>query len=127
MGVQYQGSERRRFKRAYVETDLFYSAAVEPEVKMKTKGRTETASLVDLGEGGLAFVGDVEVARDTKMQLSFKLDTKEGKSAKIQAVGIVRYCFLQGDYKSYRIGLEFTKIGKAAKQAIAAFVRDCKS
>ena len=124
MAAQYQGNERRKFNRAYVQTDLFYCAEYSPAVETKTKGKSETAALVDLGEGGIAFVCRTELAKDTKIQVAFELNTQEGKRIKVRALCIVRYCFLQGDYKSYRIGLEFVKIDRAAKQAIIAFVRD---
>lgn len=124
MTAQNPKNERRKYGRAYVTTDLFFSVRYAPDVRMKVRGKAETGVMADLGEGGIAFVSGVEVARDTNLDVSFELEKQGGKSVKIKARGIVRYCFLQGDFESYRIGLEFTKITQTAKQAIAAFVKD---
>jgi hypothetical protein len=124
MSESSYGVDRRRCERALLKTDLFYSLEAFPEVKAQSGTLREIASLVDLGERGIGFVSESEFIKDSKMEVSFDLALRSGKNFKVQAVGVVRYCFLQADYKTFRVGLEFTKIKGDAKRNIVEYVRE---
>lgn len=123
----FWGVERRRSARALLKTDLFYSVEHPPELKMNLRDRIETATLVDLGEGGLGFVSDTELPQDTRLEITFKIRSDERGDVEIRATGVVKYCFPQYDYSSFRVGLEFTGIDQDTKGLIQEYVKNFKA
>ena len=123
----FWGVERRRAARALLKTDLFYSVEPPPEVKMQFQDRSETACLVDLGEGGIGFVSEAELPQNTKLDITFKLNSKEQGDVEIHVSGVVKYCFPQGDYSTFRVGLEFTDMDQDTKGLILEYVKNFKA
>lgn len=120
------GAERRKFARVPLIVDFYYKVERPPEIRMKIGDRTESAFLMDMSEGGIGFVSGIELPEGTELDITFNLVIKEAANPKIQAVGTVRHCTLQPDSRTYRIGLEFTKIEEGEKELIAQYVRSIR-
>jgi c-di-GMP-binding flagellar brake protein YcgR len=118
------GAERRKFSRVPLIVDCYYKVERPPEIKMKVGDRTETAYLMDMSEGGIGFISGIELPEGTELDITFNLVIKDAANPKIQAVGIVRYCTPQPDSRTYRIGLEFTKMEAGEKELIAQYVKN---
>ncbi len=127
MEDSFWGIERRKSERALLKTDLFYSVENPPAVKMDLSGKSDTVTLVDLGVGGLGFVAKQELPQNTELEVSFLLETKGQGNIEIKASGKVVYCFPQGDFATYRVGLEFTKIEDTTKALISEYVKNFKA
>ena len=118
--------EKRRFRRVPLDVDLFYEVSRLPDVRLKTKAPETTTRLVNICEGGIAFVSSLELAISTELRITFHLFAEKAESSKISAIGEVRYCILRGDYKTYQVGVEFTKIKKSDRKLIADYVETQK-
>jgi len=114
--------ERRRFKRACLNVELFYKVIRLPGGSSQTADKQNTTYLVNIGEGGLAFVSGSQLSVGADLEVTFNFVLDGHRDIKIGAVGQVRYCILMGDYKRYQVGFEFTKIDEADRKLIADFV-----
>jgi len=132
MGRQWQGQERRRFKRAVLSADARIKITAVPDGPPPEEGpppeggdspaEEQTAKILNIGEGGLAFLSANEMAADTQLEATFSF-VFHGRKERLFTVGCrVCYCLLRGDYKTYQTGCEFTRIGEADKKLISDYV-----
>jgi c-di-GMP-binding flagellar brake protein YcgR len=115
--------ERRRFRRASLNTELLYKVVRTHEGGAPAQEAERTTSLTNISSGGVAFLSDVDVPVRTGLEVKFRFDLKGHGELTIAAAGDVRYCIQRGDYRSYQVGIEFTRIAEADARFIADYVR----
>jgi len=123
MSSFWQKKERRRFKRVSLGGDLFYRVVRVPGESAVTSEKEGTAHLINIGEGGLAFMSDAQIPCDTAFEVAFHFLVDGRRDIKIKAAGRARYCLLMGDYKRYQVGIEFTQLDDADRKFIVDYVR----
>jgi len=114
--------ERRRFKRASLSVELFYKVIHVPEGSAPIAEKENTTYLINIGEGGLAFVSGSQLSAGVDLEVIFNFVLAGRRDLKITAVGQVCYCILMGDYRRYQVGIEFTKIDEVDRKFISDFV-----
>ena len=117
------GRDRRRFQRTSLSTEIFYRVVGAPEGEAPQAEKENMAYLFNVSEGGLGFMCGSQVPAGASLEVAFNFLLDGCRNLKITAVGLVRYCFLMGDYKRYQVGIEFTSINDADKKFIADYVR----
>ncbi len=117
------GRDRRRFKRVSLSTEVFYRVVGAPEGEAQQAERESMAYLCNISEGGLGFMSGSQVPAGASLEVAFNFLLDGCRNLKITAVGLVRYCFLMGDYKRYQVGIEFTNVNDADKRFIADYIR----
>jgi len=106
--------ERRRFKRAVLRTDMIFMLA-------SLKGEVE-GHILNISQGGAAFTSEVEVPVATEITVTFHFVLDADRDIAVVAKAQVRYCVMEGDYKRYQVGVEFTEICAADKDLIGTYV-----
>lgn len=117
------GLERRKYLRVPVDLHIVYAVNAPAQVKMKIAGKEEAATMINISEGGMAFIADHELPETTKLDIRFHVQRRQGPSTVITCVGQVCYSFLLADYHRYHTGIEFVMIRDAQKRLIADFIR----
>lgn len=125
MQNQYQGKERRKYRRFKADLTVFYRPDQPIDAHLRTLERDTHATMVDIGEGGMCIVTDMELTVKTNLHIRFALvDTQEESTSfygAIEVLGEVRYCNKLGS-NSYRIGISFEKMDKINRLEIAHFL-----
>ena len=117
------GMERRRYPRVPLDLDVVYTVNAPPEVKFRIAGEERNATMLNISEGGMAFITDHELPEMTKLDISFHIRLRNGRRSVINCVGQVCYSFLLADYHRYHMGIEFISICDKEKRLIVDFVR----
>jgi c-di-GMP-binding flagellar brake protein YcgR len=115
--------ERRRFPRVPLDIDLNYKVNRLPDVRMKTDSVEDTSHLINISEGGIAFVSPVDMPVSTGLDLTFNLIAGKARKSKIMVKGETRYSILRADYRTYQVGVEFIKIKASDRKHIAFYVK----
>ncbi len=127
----YSGQERRRFKRVKLGVSLVYRKDAPMDVNVRSSNIESKAKMLDLGEGGLAILTDVNIPVSTVLWVKFTLSKAENKSVSyygnMELLGEVRYSVpVEGN--NYRLGISFVNIKEKLKVDITNFmisVEDC--
>ena len=122
MGDLPPGFERRRFTRLPLVFDPQYRREEGPELRIGSGESAETGRLVDISIGGVGFVSPIEFMKGALTEVTFDLILKDGRSFRIQAQGVVRFCGASSTTGLYRIGLEFAGITQAQQDAIRSYI-----
>lgn len=122
---KYSGKERRKFKRVELGLTLIYRKDAPLEVNIRSSDMESRAKMLDLGEGGLSILTDVNIPLSTVLWIKFTLSKIENKSVSyygnMELLGEVRYCTAVGD-NNYRVGISFINVRDNLKVDIANFV-----
>jgi hypothetical protein len=119
----WQKKEKRRFRRVSLSADLFYRVMRVSGESAGASEKEDTVPLINISEGGLSFMADVQIPCDTAFEVTFHFLVDGRRDIKIKAEARARYCLLMGDYKRYQVGTEFTRIDDADRKFIADYVR----
>jgi c-di-GMP-binding flagellar brake protein YcgR len=117
------GIERRKHSRVPVDLNVAYRVKSPAQVKIKIAGAEKDATVVNISEGGMAFIADHELPEMTKLDIRFHIQLRGGRESVISCVGQVCYSFLLADYQRYHTGIEFIMIHDKEKRLIADLVR----
>ncbi|MDD5255675.1 MAG: PilZ domain-containing protein [Candidatus Omnitrophica bacterium] len=121
----FQGSDRRRFKRARVSLTVVYRVNEPLSARMLTSDKEVQATVVDLSEGGMAAITNYPITSGTVLLIRFTLFKVDKDDVSfygpVEITGEVRYNILL-DKDQYRLGIEFIKIDDQDRREIASFV-----
>lgn len=121
--MDVQDQNKRKFERVPLDVDLYFRVNKPPEVRLKIQDIIKIGHALDISEGGMSFLLDAEVLKGTEVEINFNLIIGEIHNPKIEVKGEVRYCFPRDPEKSFRIGVQFTKIDANDKILIASYVK----
>ena len=121
--------EYERRKHARVEASFFVVYRVnEPlSAQMMVNNRQVQALMLDLSEGGMAFISEYDLPKGTIISMEFTLinEAVQDSENRIKTLHIDgQACYsgrAEGD--EYRLGINFTRMDKKAKEIIANFVK----
>lgn len=121
----YSGQERRRFKRVKLGVSLIYRKDAPMDVNVRSSNIDSRAKMLDLGEGGLAILTDVNIPVATVLWVKFTLSKAENKSVSyygnMELLGEVRYSVPE-EGNTYRVGISFVNIKDKLKVDITNFL-----
>lgn len=121
----YNGAERRKFKRVNVNFTAVFRIDKPIYVRMLVGNREVEGVLLDLSEGGVCILARFDIPAATVLLIKFVLidvhSFGEKRIAKMDVVGEVRYNMLFGK-DEHRLGICFTQISEKDKKTIAEFV-----
>lgn len=119
----FSGVERRRAKRVRVSLSVIYRVNEPLTVRLLTANQEIKASILDLGEGGMAIMTDYDIPLQTVLIMRFtlfKIDKDDVSFyGPVEITGEVRYNTKEGGQS--RLGVKFIKIEEDDKREIANF------
>lgn len=122
---KYPDTERRKFKRVKLGITLIYRKDTPLDVKVRSSDMESRAKMIDLGEGGVSILTDVNIPAATILWIKFTLSKVENKSVSyygnMELLGKVSYC-TPVENNSYRVGIAFIDVKDKLKVDIANFV-----
>ncbi len=122
---KYSGAERRKFKRVELGLTLIYRKDAPLDVNVRSSDIESRAKMLDLCEGGLSIVTDVNIPVSTVLWVKFTLSKVENKGVNyygnMELLGEVRYCTAVGE-NNYRVGIAFVNMNDKVKVDVANFV-----
>lgn len=127
MENKYTGNDRRRSKRIKVPSLIVFYRKDEPlEVRVRTLEKESQASMIDISEGGVSILSEVNMVVGTNISIRFTLSKIEKESVgffgRIEVAGEVRNSVLV-EKDSYRVGIAFINLDEVSKREIANFVQ----
>ena len=123
---KYPSPERRKFKRVKANFIVTYKVNRPLQVRMMI-GHNEVKSLMlNLSEGGMAFLTNYNLPAATLLSMRFVLINESAVSAEerikqIKVDGEVRYS-TPAEGGKYRLGICFTQISDGDQRTIADFI-----
>ena len=128
--TEYGGKDRRRFKRVRVGVTVVYRKDAPLDVRIRNSDLESQAKMLDLSEGGMALVTNIEIPISTIMWVRFTLTKAEGKAINfygdIELLGKVCNSVSVGE-NSYRLGIEFFEVKEKVINDIRNFVNALES
>ncbi len=120
------GKERRKFGRVQVSLSIVYRKDESPEVRIRSGDKEASASMIDISEGGIGIISELQVASRTNLWIRFTLSKAEQKGISffgtVEVLGEVCYCEQISEF-AYRMGISFVKVDERSRKDIANFVR----
>lgn len=127
----YRGDDRRKFRRIRVNLNVIYHRSGAFEVSVRNLDRENLAVMLDISEGGIAIITDLQIPVNTVIMVKF-LFNSNGKVVsldfygRIEVLGQVRYSsFVKKDV--YRIGIAFIKLDETNRNKIHKFITICEN
>ena len=122
----YTGSDRRKLKRLAATFIVIYKADSPLHVRMMIGNRDIHAIMLNLSEGGMAFITNYNIPQGTRLSIQVILINEkavkdEERVRPMQINGEIRYN-IRGEKKEHRLGICFTQISDEYRRAIANFV-----
>ncbi len=125
MAEEPKGSERRQFKRYSVNLTVSYREREPLDVRVKTADRETQATMVDIGEGGMCILTDLNVAVATVLFIRFALMETEQEGTRyygtVEVNGKVCYNIAAGN-GMYRLGIAFSNLDEIDRFEIRHFL-----
>ena len=126
MDFEYNGPERREFRRLQVNFIATYRVDKPWQVLTKVGAKEFDAIMLDLGEGGAGILTHNEIPVATTLSIKFTLSNpytfRDRQTRPISVIGDV--CYVKLLKKSERrLGVNFTNIAKDDRIAIANLVK----
>lgn len=122
---KYPDTERRKFKRVKLGITLIYRKDTPLDVKVRSSDMDSRAKMIDLGEGGVSILTDVNIPAATILWIKFTLSKVENKSVSyygnMELLGKVSYC-TPVENNNYRVGIAFIDVKDKLKVDIANFM-----
>lgn len=115
MDSQYEGFERRRYKRIPARFNVSYSVLQPQEAFLFFGDKKINAVTQDISEGGMAIVTDCDIPELSTLSINFDF------TRPMQVQGEVRYNVTLSP-STHRLGVCFIDIKKSDRSAIANFV-----
>ncbi|MFA5363483.1 MAG: PilZ domain-containing protein [Candidatus Omnitrophota bacterium] len=128
MAIGYNGPERRQSKRVRVNLSVMYRTKGALDVCIQTERGEFSATMVDIGEGGLAILTGAELDRSSLIWVKFTLLKPNENQVSfdffglVECLGEIRDTTLLSD-GCYRVGIAFTRIDEDCKKDIARFIQ----
>lgn len=124
MSKEYQGVERRRFKRLKVDFAVSYLIREPMDVSMHVGGQKTKTIMFDLSEDGMAVKSYYEIPQGALLLISFSLLYAGGggdikQEMEIEGRVVNRLALPE---KAFRYGIHFEKIKPDDRRAIADFI-----
>ncbi len=116
-------ADRRKHPRIACDFDIRYRLNDQPDVRVRLDEHEKPASMVNISQGGLAFVTDSPLCEGEELTIKFNFEAA-GQSRSISVVGRVCYCIGLADQQSCRVGIEFIGLKDADQEAIAGLIRE---
>lgn len=128
--AEFIGKERRRFKRVKVGVTVVYRKDAPLDVRIRNSDLESQAKMLDLSEGGMALVTNIDIPISTIMWVRFTLTKAEGKAINfygdIELLGkVCNSVLIEGD--SHRLGIEFIEVKEKVISDIRNFVNALES
>lgn len=124
----YDGAERRKFKRMKVEFSVTYLVQQPLEVVMRVGDKKVQAAMLDLSEEGMAIKTEHDIPQGTQLQIGFILlyafTPYENIMQDMQIEGVIVNRAALSD-RTFRLGVQFTKIKPEDRKAVIDFVAHC--
>ena len=121
-----KGKENRRHSRLRVNLSVVYRIDRPAKVRLTIGNKEIRATMLDLSEGGISFLTDHDLPRNSLLQIKFTLFTLEKDDVSfygpIAITGEVRYNMpLSGS--EYRIGILFRQLEEEDRKEIISFIK----
>lgn len=128
--MEYSGVERRKYRRVKVGLTVVYRKNKDPDVLIRDDKGENAASMIDIGEGGLAIITAVNVPVDTELSIKFALFEAVGQKGEFygdfELLGKVSSnVIVEKDF--HRLGIAFQGINDKIRADIANFVTAIES
>lgn len=122
----FWGRDRRRFVRLKVNLDVTFQAETPLSLRAMLAGRSVNATVLDIGQGGMALLTDYNIPAEAVLVLRFMLFKTDRAglvsfSDPVEIVGEVRSSFLM-ENGQYRLGICFKSLRQGASAEINDFV-----
>jgi c-di-GMP-binding flagellar brake protein YcgR len=119
-------SENRQFRRIRVNMAVVYRVDRPAKARLTIGAKELRATMVDLSEGGISFLGNYDLAVNSLLQMKFTLFNLEKEDVSfygpMEITGEVRYCMPLGG-SEFRIGILFKQIAEQDRQEIVNFLK----
>jgi c-di-GMP-binding flagellar brake protein YcgR len=130
MDKQYNGLERRRFKRIRVNFTVVYNVNSPLLIRLMVGNKEIYTIAIDVSEDGMAIYSNYELPGSTIVTIKFvMLDDMaikaEDRRKSIEVKGEVTSCVLTKE-RSYRLGIHFIDISAVDRCFLANFVKKTK-
>lgn len=113
----YGGAERRNSKRVRMNCTVIYRTNEPPVSRFTMKGRDIEAKMIDIGQGGMAMVTNLDIPVSTVLSMRFALVNVDKEIVKfsgpLQVTGEVR-SNAPLEKNEHRLGIYFKKVKSAA-------------
>lgn len=124
---RYSGADRRRFNRLDLDITVFYRIHEPLIVRIMIGDKEVEAAMLNLSEGGIAFLTNYDIPKWTMIFMKFTL-SKMNKQGDVSLYGPME---IMGEVRSnaslergeYRLGICFTRIDERDKGEISNFVK----
>ena len=127
---EYSGVEKRKYKRVKVGVTVIYRKNEVPNVRIRDDKGENDALMVDISQGGMAIITEVNVLVGIELWIRFTLSEMEGRSmgfyGNMELLGEVRSNTPLGK-DSYRLGIAFSNVGDKNRVNIVNFVKAVES
>ena len=125
MNNEYDGIERRKHKRVKVRLNVIFRKNEPLEVRLRTLDSESRASMVDISEGGMSILSNLNIPVSTVLWIRFTLSKGDKESVSfygtVEVLGKVVNSSVSGQ-DSYRLGITFLEMDEVSKREIGNFV-----
>ncbi|MDD2703693.1 MAG: PilZ domain-containing protein [Candidatus Omnitrophica bacterium] len=132
MDVEYNGPERRQFKRVRTSLNVMFSTEGPLEISIKNERGEFAATMVDICEGGFSILTGVKLDVPSLIWIKFTLLRPNGNKVSYEFFGLVECLGEVRDTISlsdtcYRAGIAFMQIEDECRKAIEHFIQCVES
>lgn len=131
MGQDYNGPERRKFKRVKVNFTLTYRAGAPLSTRITIDGNNAVdALMLDLSQEGMAFLTNSNIPMGTPVMLRWTLiDFSVNNDERVKNMDMTAKVVSNAKVSAgeYRLGIQFTQISSEDENVIAEFVKNKES
>lgn len=122
----FWGRDRRRFQRLKVNLDVTFQAESPLSLRAMLSGRSVNATVLDIGQGGMALLTDYNIPAEAVLVLRFMLFKTDRTgmvsfSDPVEIVGEVRSSILM-ENGQYRLGISFKSLRQGQSAEVSDFV-----
>ena len=125
MNNEYDGIERRKHKRVKVRLNVIFRKNEPLEVRLRTLDSESRASMVDISEGGMSILSNLNIPISTVLWIRFTLSKGDKESVSfygtVEVLGKVVNSSVSGQ-DIYRLGITFLEMDEVSKREIGNFV-----
>ena len=123
--TQYNGAERRRFRRVKISLEVVYREDDTLDLRIRAGNQERRATILDICEEGMAFLTDINIPIGTLLRIRFNLQDNKESSVDFYGAENVRGKVLyitKVDNGYFRIGIQFYDLSRRDRIQIGNFV-----
>jgi c-di-GMP-binding flagellar brake protein YcgR len=123
--AQYNGVERRRFRRVKINLEVVYREDDTLDLRIRAGSQEHRASMLDISEAGMAFLTDVNIPLWTLLRIRFNMEDAKETGINFYGTEDVKAKVLHVTKVSggnFRIGVHFYDLSRSERVRIGNFV-----